>query len=42
MIYLDPDLVARELVGETGGASEIVHPVARDADTAALFARLFA
>lgn len=42
MIYLDPDLVAREVEGELAGTVEIVRPVARDADTAALVARLFA
>lgn len=41
MIYLDPDLVAREVEAELAGPVELVQPVAQDADTASLFGRLF-
>jgi len=42
MIYLDPDLVAREVEEEIAGQAEIVRPVARDRLLAGHFARLFA
>ena len=42
MLYLDPALVARELVGEGEGQPEIVHPALRDPVLVDLFTRLFA
>ncbi len=42
MLYLDPALVARELVEEGGDQPEIVRPALRDPVLAGLFARLFA
>jgi AraC-like DNA-binding protein len=41
MIYLDPDLVAREVEEEIAGQAEIVRPVARDRVLSGHFARLF-
>jgi AraC-like DNA-binding protein len=41
MLYLDPDLVAREVEDEIVGPVEIVRPVARDPILAGHFARLF-
>jgi len=42
MLYLDPHLVGREVVGEIAGEPEMTRPAMRDPVLAGLFARLFA